>query len=404
MLLAEIIAVALAALRANKLRSLLTMLGIMIGVGSVITMVALGNGAERSVRDRIQRLGTTIIQIDPRRVRQGGISTADPARLTTKDVDMILERAPNVVGVNYTQDRTLHVVWGAHNASVQVTGSNANFLTVRGFRLAYGRMFTELEDHQKRRVAVIGAGVLPYLTGDDGAGLVGEQIRISGRAFTVVGVLQNRGVTGVGDADEQILIPYETGRFEVFGQNRIDDIWARAVSEDSLMRAMAEIQSALRRSQRLRPGSPDNFNMRNQADFLVALSETTAVFTLLLAGIAAVSLLVGGIGIMNIMLVSVTERTREIGVRKALGATRSNILLQFLAEAVVLCLLGGAIGIAVGVGASQVSQSTMGWNTAVDPWSVAVAFGFASAIGLVFGIWPARRAARLDPVEALRYE
>ncbi len=404
MLLAEIIVVALAALRANKLRSLLTMLGIMIGVGSVITMVALGNGAERSVRDRIQRLGTTIIQIDPRRVRQGGIGTADPARLTTKDVDMILERAPNVVGVNYTQDRTLHVVWGAHNASVQVTGSNANFLAVRGFKLAYGRMFTELEDHQKRRVAVIGAGVLPYLTGDDGAGLVGEQIRISGRAFIVVGVLQDRGVTGVGDADEQILIPYETGRFEVFGQNRIDDIWARAVSEDSLMRAMAEIQSALRRSQRLRPGSPDNFNMRNQADFLVALSETTAVFTLLLAGIAAVSLLVGGIGIMNIMLVSVTERTREIGVRKALGATRSNILLQFLAEAVVLCLLGGAIGIAVGVGASQASQRTMGWNTAVDPWSVAVAFGFASAIGLVFGIWPARRAARLDPVEALRYE
>jgi putative ABC transport system permease protein len=404
MLLAEIIAVALAALRANKLRSLLTMLGIMIGVGSVITMVALGNGAERSVRDRIQRLGTTIIQIDPQRVRQDGIGTADPARLTTKDVDMILERAPNVVGVNYTQDRTLHVVWGAHNASVQVTGSNANFLTVRGFKLAYGRMFTELENHQKRRVAVIGAGVLPYLTGDDGAGLVGEQIRISGRAFIVVGVLQNRGVTGVGDADEQILIPYETGRFEVFGQNRIDDIWARAVSEDSLMRAMAEIQSALRRSQRLRPGSPDNFKMRNQADFLVALSETTAVFTLLLAGIAAVSLLVGGIGIMNIMLVSVTERTREIGVRKALGATRSNILLQFLAEAVVLCLLGGAIGIAVGVGASQASQRTMGWDTAVDPWSVAVAFGFASAIGLVFGIWPARRAARLDPVEALRYE
>jgi putative ABC transport system permease protein len=404
MLFAEIIAVALAALKANKMRSLLTMLGIVIGVGSVITMVALGNGAERSVRDRIARLGTTVIQVDPQRVQQAGIGTATAAKLTTKDVDMIVERSPNLVGVNYTQDRTLHVVWRARNASVQVTGSNANFLEVRGFKLAYGRMFSELENHQRRRVAVIGAGVLPYLTGDDGAGLIGEQMRISGRAFTIVGVLQNRGVSGVGDADEQIVIPYETGRFEVFGQNRIDDIWARAVSEDSLLRAMAEIQSALRRSQKLRPGSPDNFRMRNQADFLVALSETTAVFTLLLAGIAAVSLLVGGIGIMNIMLVSVTERTREIGVRKALGATRWNILTQFLAEAVVLCLLGGAIGIAAGIGVSELSQRTMGWNTAVDPRSIAVAFGFASATGLLFGVWPARRAARLDPVEALRYE
>ncbi len=404
MLLAEILQVALFALRANKLRSLLTMLGIVIGVASVITMIALGNGAERAVSEKIARLGTTVIQIDPKRLQQAGVGSATPAKLTPKDAESIIERSRNVVGVNYTMDRTLRVLWKNKNASVQVTGSNATFLQVRGFKLAYGRFFTDEEDRRMRRVAVIGAGVLPYLTDDDGAGLVGEPIRIAGRTFTVVGVLQNRGVTGVGDADEQVVIPFRTGRFEVFGSDRLQDIWVRAVSEDSLMRAMLEIQAALRHSQKLRPGSPDNFNMRNQSDFLVALSETTQVFTLLLAGIAGVSLLVGGIGIMNIMLVSVTERTREIGVRKALGATRWNILLQFLIEAVVLCLMGGAIGIGAGMSVSLLSRQALGYTTAIDPRSIGLAFAFASAIGLIFGVWPARRAARLDPVEALRYE
>jgi putative ABC transport system permease protein len=404
MLLTETIQVALSALRVHKLRSLLTMLGIVIGVGSVITMVALGNGAERAVRERIAKLGTTVIQINPQRVQQGGVGSGNMVRLTTKDVGMIRERSPNIVGVNYQQDRPMQVVWKARNANVQVTGTNSNFLEVRGFRLALGRMFSEADDHARRKVAVIGASVLPLLGADDGAGLIDERIRIAGRSFTVIGVLASRGVSGVGDADEQILIPFETGRFEIFGTDRIQDIWARAISEDSLLRAMFEIQSALRRSQKLPPGSPNNFTMRNQSDFLVALEETTQVFTLLLAGIAAVSLLVGGIGIMNIMLVSVTERTREIGVRKALGATRGNILFQFLTEAVVLCLTGGAIGIGAGVIAADVGQSSLGWNTAVEPQSIALAFGFASAIGLIFGVWPARRAAGLDPVEALRYE
>jgi putative ABC transport system permease protein len=404
MLWSETILVALSALRVNKLRSLLTMLGIVIGVGSVIAMIALGNGAEKSVRDRIAKLGTTIIQIDPQRVTQGGVGTGATVRLTTKDVDMIRDRAPNVVGVNYCQDRSLHVVWKNRNASVQVTGTSPNFLEVRGFKLALGSMFTEKDNKGLRKVAVIGAGVLPSLGTETGIELLGEQIRIGGRAFTVVGILADRGVPGVGDSDEQILVPFETARFELFGTDRIADIWARASSEDSLVAAMAEIQAALRRSQKLRPGMPDNFRMRNQADFLVALSETTAVFGLLLAGIAAVSLLVGGIGIMNIMLVSVTERTREIGVRKALGATRGNILFQFLTEAVVLCLVGGAIGIGGGILASELSVRTMGWTTAVDPRSIGLAFGFATAIGLIFGVWPARRAARLNPVDALRHE
>ena len=404
MLLTEVLRVALAALVANKLRALLTMLGVVIGVSAVIAMVALGNGAERAVRERIARLGTTVIQINPARVQQGGIGTGTTVKLTMKDVQAIRDRAPNVVGVNYQQDRPFQVQWRNKNANIQVTGTNSNFLAVRGFKLAQGRMLTDADDRGRRRVAVLGAAVLPLLGSVDGTELIDERIRIAGRMFTVVGILADRGVTGVGDADQQILIPFETGRFEIFGTDRIQDIWVRAVSEDSLPRAMYEVVAALRRSQRLRPDAPETFTLRNQSDFLVALSETTQTFTLLLAGIAAVSLLVGGIGIMNIMLVSVTERTREIGVRKALGATRRNILLQFMTEALVLCLLGGTIGIAVGVCFADISRRTLGWNTAIDLPSIAVAFAFASATGLVFGVWPARRAARLDPIEALRYE
>jgi putative ABC transport system permease protein len=312
--------------------------------------------------------------------------------------------APHVAGVAYQQDRRLPVVWRDRNASVRVTGTNVDYLAVRGFRLAAGRMFTAREDRARRNVAVLGAAVLPLLGAGEGGALLGDRVRIAGRTFTVVGVLASRGVADVGDADEQILIPFETGRQEVFGRERIQDLWVRAPSEATLGRVMGDVQRALRRSQRLPPGRADTFSMRNQSDVLVALNESTEVFTRLLAGVGAVSLLVGGIGIMNIMLVSVTERTREVGVRKALGARRRDILLQFLAEAVALCLLGGAIGVGAGVLASRTLRVAMGWATAVDLQSVAIAFGFALAIGVAFGVWPARRAAALDPISALRYE
>ena len=404
MLLGETIRVALDALLVNKMRSLLTMLGIVIGVGAVIAMVALGNGAQAQIRARIARLGTTVLQIDPQRLTSGGIQGTIAVKLTTKDVDMITARSPNVVAVNWCQDRQLQVVWRNQNANTQVTGTAANFLEVRGFHLAAGRMFGQAEEVGRRRVAVLGADVLPLLGSPSPEQMIGEQIRIAGRGFTVVGVMAQQGTTGFGDGDEQILIPFQTSRFQVIGTDRIDDIWALVDTEDSLPSATAEIQAAIRRSHKTRVGAPDDFRIRNRAELLGTLSETTATFTLLLAGIAAVSLLVGGIGIMNIMLVSVTERTREIGVRKALGATRLNILLQFLTESVVLCLLGGAIGIGVGmVAASQLSR-VMGWPTVVDGTSVAIAFAFASAVGVGFGVWPARRASALDPIEALRYE
>jgi putative ABC transport system permease protein len=404
MLLTETIRVAFAALRANRLRSLLTMLGIVIGVGAVIAVIALGNGAQNSVRDRLAKLGTTILQINSQRVNQGGVASASFVKLTMLDVNSIRDRSPTVVGVNPQQDRNMQVVWKNKNTNVQITGTDPNFLQVRGFKMESGEMFTAADNAGRRRVAVLGGDAGQLLGFDDGSALIGEHIRIQGRMFTVIGVMARRGANGFGDGDEQILIPFNTGRFELFGTDRINDIWALAQSEDSLQSAMAQIQAAMRRAHKKRAGTPDDFTIRNQADFLTTLSETTQTFSVLLAGIAAVSLLVGGIGIMNIMLVSVTERTREIGIRKALGATRGNILLQFLTESVVLCIIGGAIGVFFGIFTAAQMQRTMGWNTAVDFKSIVLAFGFASAIGLIFGVLPARRAALLDPIEALRYD
>ncbi len=303
--LTETLGISLDALRANKMRSALTMLGIIIGIAAVITMIALGNGAQNAVKDRIARLGTTVLQINPQRVHQGGIGTATIAKLTTKDVDIIRERAPNVVAVNWQQDRDLQVTWKNKNTRLQITGTPANFLEVRGFKLAQGRMFSAADDAARRKVAVIGSEVLKQFEVDDPFEILDSQIRIGGRAFTVIGVLAEKGT---------------------------------------------------------------------------------------------------GIGIMNIMLVSVTERTREIGVQKELGAMRGNILFQFLAEAVILCIVGGLLGIAAGIGGAAQLSSSMGWKTAVDLPSILLAFAFASGIGIVFGVWSARRASGLDPIQALRYE
>ena len=404
MLLTEILAVALASLRANALRSLLTMLGIIIGVGAVIAMIALGNGAQGAVKERIARLGTTTLQINPQRVQQGGIGTTSIAKLSYADVRALEERALNVAGVTPQQDRPLQVVWKNRNTNVQVTGTTPNFLDVRGFSIAAGTMFTAGDDEGRQRVAVLGADVLPLLGVADPEAMIGETIRIASRQFRVIGVLARKGTTGFGDNDEQILIPFRTGRFGIFGTDRINDIWARVAIPESVTVAMGEIEQTLRRSHRLAAARPNDFTIRNQADILATLNETTETFTILLAGIAAVSLLVGGIGIMNIMLVSVTERTREIGIRKALGATRWHILVQFIAEAMALCLLGGLFGVGVGVGGASVLQASFGWNAAIDVRAVVLAFGFSAAVGLLFGVWPARRAAILDPIEALRYE
>jgi putative ABC transport system permease protein len=406
MLIAETIRVALGALRANKLRSLLTMLGIVIGVAAVIAVVALGNGAQKQVNDRIAALGTTLLTVNPGQARTGGVQTGGGgARLTMEDAQALVDRGTSIAAVQPEMNGQLQVQFLNKNTSTSIVGATSNYPEVRKYEMATGRFFTNAEDQTRQRVAVVGPTVVDNLGLQSPDAIVGETIRIRGIQFTVIGVFKSKGqANAFQNPDDQILIPITTARFRVLGSNRIRAISVLAPSEAEIPETMADIQKILRREHRLRQGKDDDFQIRNQADFLNTLGQTTEVFSLLLAGIAAVSLLVGGIGIMNIMLVSVTERTREIGIRKALGATKINILFQFLIEAVVLCLLGGTIGILVGAGGAQIFTKFFGWNTEVGAASIGLAFGFSAIVGVVFGVYPARRAAGLDPIVALRYE
>jgi putative ABC transport system permease protein len=405
MLLGEIISVALGALRANKLRSLLTMLGIVIGVAAVIAVVALGAGAQSAVKDRISSLGTTLLTVMPGQQRGMGVAFDQTTKLTMADAKAVEEKTTTLNAVQPEINSRAQVQYQNQNASTSIVGTTANYLEVRKYSLDAGRMFTRAEDEGKQRLVVIGQTVMTNLGIRSPDAIIGEAVRIKGLQFTVIGVLKAKGQTSpFGDPDDQVLIPITTGRFRVFGTDRLRSISVLAQSEDKIPDAMADVQRVLRRQHRLVRAKPDDFQIRSQADFLNTLGETTAVFTYLLSGIAAVSLLVGGIGIMNIMLVSVTERTREIGIRKALGATKLNILLQFLTEAVVLCVLGGILGAAVGSGGAAAMSAFAQWNTQISPSSIVMAFVFSAVVGVLFGVWPARRAASLDPIVALRYE
>jgi putative ABC transport system permease protein len=407
--IAETFAVALSALRANKLRSMLTMLGIVIGVAAVIAMIALGNGAQKSIQDRISSLGTTLLTVQPGQLRAGGgggiVQQDTRQRLTVDDATALQTRGTQFTAVQPEMTRQFQVQYLNKNTTTRVVGTTANYLEVRKFKLKAGRMFTQGEDNARQRVAVIGPTVVTNLGLEAPDALLGEPIRIRGIQFTVVGVLESKGqANAFNDPDDQMLIPIQTARFRLMGQDRVNSISVLAASEEKIPEAMADIQKILRREHKLKTSQPDDFQIRNQSDFLTTLNETSKTFGYLLAGIAAVSLLVGGIGIMNIMLVSVTERTREIGIRKALGATKINILLQFLIEAITLCLLGGIIGIILGAGGAWFLTKQFQWNADISAASVLLAFAFSAVVGVVFGVWPARRAARLDPIIALRYE
>jgi len=402
-LLGEIIQVALSAIRANKLRSLLTMLGIIIGVGAVITMVALGSGAQKSVQDRIQALGPTLLSIFPGQNFRGGVAISGAVSLTYDDDTALANNIRYVTDVVPELTRNMQVQYGAQNINVSVVGSTPNYVPVHNYTVTAGRMFTAGDESSRQRYAVLGSQI-PTDLNANGVAMIGQTIMIRGIPFEIIGLLSEKGAQGFQNPDEQILIPYQTARYRVVGTDRLRQITVKVANLSSMNLAMIEIERVLRRAHKIRPGADNDFQIRNQTDVLSTFQQTTETFKFLLAGIAAVSLLVGGIGIMNIMLVSVTERTREIGVRKALGATRGNILFQFLVEALVLCLAGGVTGILLGSLGALLLSTLMHWNTLISPYAILLAFFFSALVGLFFGIWPAKRAATLDPIQALRYE
>jgi putative ABC transport system permease protein len=402
MLFLEIMRVALQAIRSNKMRSLLTMLGIVIGVAAVITMVSLGTGARRAVEEQIALLGANNLSVRPGQSMRHGVRSGS-TKLTTDEIKAVVREARAITDAAPEMESRLQVEYGRNNANLRIIGTNASYPVMNNFPLQMGRFFDEQQNEGRRRVAVIGSAVPEELgaTADD---LLGSRISIRNISFEVVGVLIEKGGDRWSNRDDAVFIPVQTAQFRIMGTDRLSGANFSVDPNASMTLATAQIEEVLRREHRIRPGQDNDFYIYDRADLMGTRQETTRTFTFLLAGIAAVSLLVGGIGIMNIMLVSVTERTREIGVRMALGATRKNVLLQFLLEALVLCLAGGVIGILLGVGGSIALSEIANWNTAVSGDAVVLAVLFSATIGLFFGMWPARRAARLDPIEALRWE
>ena len=404
MLIGETIGVAFSSIRANKLRAALTMLGIIIGVGAVITMVALGTGAQKAVNDRIAALGASVFYVYPGQSFRGSVASNQRVSLTYDDYLAVKRDGHLLEAVMPQLQNQLQIKYGSQNLNEPIIGTTANFISVLNYTIPYGRSFTEGEDNARQRYAVLGSSI-PDLLGVNPAALISQTILIRGIPFEVIGVLNSKGSAGsFNDPDEQVFIPLQTARFRVFGTDRLRSLGIQVKANLPLQQGMVNLESVLRREHRIQPGADNDFQIRNPQDILQTQQQATEVFTYLLASIAAVSLMVGGIGIMNIMLVSVTERTKEIGVRKALGATRANILLQFLIEAVVLCMVGGILGILIGSGGAIALARFLHWNTLISPTAVVVAFFFSAAVGLFFGAWPASRAAKLDPIDALRYE
>jgi putative ABC transport system permease protein len=401
----EILQVAVSAIRASKLRSFLTALGIVIGTGAVITMIALGSGAQAAVEQQLAALGTDLLSVTAGQSYWHGVASAQRVSVTSDDALALGRDARTLKAVVPSLDGRMQVELADRNVNIDVIATTAAFASVHRFQLAEGRFFSDGDDQARRRVAVLGADVPSEMDLEvEPAVLVGEQIAIRGIAFEIIGVMEPKGTEGRDDPDESIFIPFRTGEYRMFGTDRLNEITVQMEDPERMNASLLEIETILRREHRLRPDEANDFRIQDRSQFLTAQAEASKTLTFLLAGIAAVSLIVGGIGIMNIMLVSVTQRTREIGIRKALGATRANILLQFLVEALTLCLLGGLVGLLAGWGAAVFFAQLNGWRVIVTAEAVALAVGFSVAVGIFFGVWPARQAALLDPIEALRYE
>ncbi|KPK99996.1 MAG: hypothetical protein AMJ90_09030 [candidate division Zixibacteria bacterium SM23_73_2] len=405
MITGELLQVSIDSLRANKVRSFLTMLGIIIGVAAVITMISLGQGAKKSVADSLQALGTNLLYIRSgaphTRHVHGAAGTLE--RLDEKDLKRLRAECTSVDHIVPEIRGSQQVIYGNLNWNTTVIGTSPEYFELRNFKIAQGEKFTQKDVNAIKRVAVIGPQLVENVFGD--VNPLGKSIRIGRIRFEVIGVTQAKGISGGWmDFDDIVLVPYTTAQKRIFGITNINRMIARLKDETMVSTAYLEIEKALRESHRLRPDQDNDFFIQSQSDFSEARQEATQTLTYLLAGVALVSLIVGGIGIMNIMLVSVTERTREIGVRMAVGARRKDILMQFVMESLSLSLLGGIIGIFVGMGGSYALAEFFGWNTLIAPGAVILSFFFAFAVGIFFGIYPARKASLLNPIEALRYE
>ncbi len=397
--------VALKALRKNKLRSLLTVLGVVIGVCAVITLVNLGSGAQISIQKAISGLGTNLLVIFPGSVTQGGIRTGygTVTTLIPEDAGAILSECADVQMVTPIVTSAAQVVFQNQNWSTSILGADTDYQLIKNWPLALGEFFTLQDVKAATKVCVLGETVAEKLFVKQNP--VGQVIRVKRIPFRVVGVLTPKGQTAFGqDQDDTIIVPYTTAQKRLVGITHINMIMASAVSVEGTAAAQEQIKNLLRHRHKIKKGDDDDFTVRNLADLTAVFSTITGILTLLLGSIASISLLVGGIGIMNIMLVSVTERTKEIGIRLSVGATSQDILLQFLLEAILLSLIGGGIGILFGMGITSTVSYFTGWPSPVSLYAILIAFLFASGVGIFFGLYPARKASRMNPIDALRYE
>ena len=404
--LLSILRIAMRALARNKMRSALTMLGIIIGVGAVIAMVGVGQGASQQVQNQISAMGSNMLFVSSGTVNRGGLRLGwgQTKTLVYDDMKAITQQAPAVKEAAPGSSTTAQVVFGGDNWFTNIQGTEPQYFDIRSWPMQEGVAFTEGDVTSAADVAVIGNTVRQNLFGAEDP--VGQTVRISNLPFKVVGVLSAKGQSAAmgQDQDDVIFVPITTLQKKLTGEPWLRYIVVSAVSKDATYAAQEEITAILRDRHRIRPGQDDDFMVRNLADVAQLADQSSRVMTMLLASIAGVSLIVGGIGIMNIMLVSVTERTREIGVRMAIGATEEDVQRQFLIEAVVLSLMGGAAGIFFGVGSSLIISKLLGWAVLVSPLAIVAAVIFSAGVGVFFGFYPARKAARLDPIEALRFE
>ncbi|MDA8155009.1 MAG: ABC transporter permease [Actinomycetota bacterium] len=401
-------ALAFRTLRVNKMRSLLTMLGIIIGVGAVIAMLAVGTGATQQITAQISSMGSNLLIILPGSTTSGGLrmGAGTQPTLTTFDSDAIEEDAPAVAAAAPVLSGSAQVIYGNQNWSTVVSGTTPSMLYVRDWQLAEGRPFSDADVKNATKVCLMGQTVVDNLFG--GEDPLGKTVQIKGVPFQVIGVLAVKGQSVMGqDQDDTIYVPVTTAQRKLFGTafpGMVRVIMIKARSTADLNAAQDQINALLRQRHHIMPGQDDDFTVRNLTQMMQAAEQSTKIMTLLLGAIASVSLLVGGIGIMNIMLVSVTERTREIGIRMAIGAKTWDIRIQFIAEALIMSLIGGIIGIALGVAGSSAISKIAGWPAVVSPFSALLAFGFSGAVGIFFGFYPAYKASLLDPIDALRYE